>query len=170
MALHQQSSGLWTMQTGTLLGMHLLQNSSNNIKLEYVDLKRQDQDWWWHQLAHAQIIIGWYVHGLLSGVLNESMLEMLVKHRAAVLLGCPVAGPCFFAEQKGYSGPTLKVTPLGEFGEGREDSCFPGIKLLVSRLWQICCTSCQAFVQCGCSGALIQNPSKNLSQKHHQAL
>ncbi len=69
-------------------------SSSDSIQYEKVDLEStelQDQAWW-HQLAQAQIIIGWYVHEALTKVLNESMLQMLVKNGAVVLLGCPAAG------------------------------------------------------------------------------
>ena len=69
-------------------------SSSDGIKFEHVDLELQGQDWraWFHQLAQAQSIIGWYLHELLEEKLNESMLQMLVKNGAVVLLGCPAAG------------------------------------------------------------------------------
>ena len=66
-------------------------SSSDSIKFDKVDLEKQDQAWW-HQLAQAQIIIGWYVHEALTKILNESMLQMLVKNGAVVLLGRPAAG------------------------------------------------------------------------------
>ncbi len=66
-------------------------SSSDSIKFDNVDLKLQDQDRW-HQLAQAQIIIGWYAHEVLTDKLNKNTLEKLVKNGAIVLLGCPAAG------------------------------------------------------------------------------
>ncbi|KAL0039691.1 hypothetical protein WJX77_005282 [Trebouxia sp. C0004] len=66
-------------------------SSTDCITRDKVDLKLQDQSWW-HQLAHAQIIIGWYVHEVLTDELTESILKKLMEHRAIILLGCPAAG------------------------------------------------------------------------------
>ncbi len=61
------------------------------IRHDKANLRWQNQDWW-HQLAKAGIIIGWYAHEVLSSKLNVSMLEKLVENGAVILLGCPAAG------------------------------------------------------------------------------
>jgi len=66
-------------------------SSMDCIKYDKVDLEGQDQVWW-HQLAQAQIIVGWYVHEVLTDKLDESMLEKLVENGAIVLLGCTATG------------------------------------------------------------------------------
>ncbi|KAL0045441.1 hypothetical protein WJX82_006720 [Trebouxia sp. C0006] len=85
------------------------------IRHDKANLRWQNQDWW-HQLAKAGIIIGWYAHEVLSSKLNVSMLENLVENGAVILLGCPAAGPCYFAQQAAHPAPNLKVTYLGQFG------------------------------------------------------
>ena len=53
------------------------------------DLKKYDAQHFWRKIAHAQLIIGWYVHETLQELLDDAALKTVVSKGACLLLGWP---------------------------------------------------------------------------------